>query len=103
MSRRRTDPSHLLKLGDRLLRRGCPCLAAQAYQRYADALLVRPLLERARAAVEREPLDALAALARVERLVGASAEGRALAACAYEALGESAVAALFRAPIAPAC
>jgi hypothetical protein len=68
-------------------------LAAQAYSRYADACLTRPLLVRARALAQSAPLEALAVLTRV----GPSSEARAVAARAYESLGEFKIAEAFRA------
>jgi hypothetical protein len=89
-------PAGWIHLGDRLLERGNACLAAQAYARAADAWLAAPLLEQARELAVTEPLEALARLARIERLVGASREARQVAALAYERLGKPEIARAFR-------
>lgn len=93
-SRRLTSrgPEQLLELGDRLLRRGSYRSAASAYVRCADAWLAETILGQARDLVGREPLQALKALAQVERLVGATGEGRRLTARAYERLGQPEIA-----------
>ena len=90
------DPKDYLELGDRLRQRGNRCLAARAYSLYADACLGAPLLARARALATTAPLEALAALTRVESLLGPTADARAVAARAYESLGELEIAAAFR-------
>ncbi|RMG17689.1 MAG: hypothetical protein D6731_03585 [Planctomycetota bacterium] len=91
-----------LRLGDKLLARGWPCLAAKAYARAADRLIAEGLLRRARAEVEREPRRALDTLRRVEALAGPCAEGLRLLAEAYRALGQPEVARRFaRAAEAP--
>lgn len=95
-SQRIQNADQYRELGDRLLKRGNPCLAAQAYCRAADALIASALLSRVRSEVRFAPLQALVTLARIEQLVGASAEGRALLAQAYEALGSHEIASRFR-------
>jgi hypothetical protein len=88
-------PEHLLELGDRLLRRGNLRSAASAYVRCADAWLAETILDQARGLVSRDPLQALKALSQVERLVGATGEGRRLTARAYERLGQPEIAQRF--------
>lgn len=85
-------PEQLLAIGDRLLRRGSFRGAASAYARCADAWLAETILDQARELVVNEPLRALKALAQVERLVGATGEGRRLTARAYEHLGQPEIA-----------
>lgn len=84
-----------LEVGDRLLRRGRIKHAASAYARCADAFLGETFLDVARACVERDPLRALEALSRAERLVGVTGEGRWLTAQAYMGLGQRDIAANF--------
>lgn len=92
-----------LEVGDRLLHRGRIKHAAAAYVRCADAFLGETFLDVARACVSSDPLRALEALARAERLVGVTGEGRYLTAQAYIGLGQSEIAANFlRAQQAPA-
>ena len=82
-----------LEVGDRLLRRGRVKHAAAAYVRCADAFLGETFLDVARACVSSDPLRALDALSRAERLVGATGEGRLLTAQAYIGLGQQEIAA----------
>lgn len=96
MARQLRDPGCYRALGDRLLARGCVQRAAKAYARWADGCLAERYLAQAQSLVADEPLAALAALSRVDELVGALDEARRLAARAYEALGEAEVAARFR-------
>ncbi|MCO5167038.1 MAG: hypothetical protein M9894_11805 [Planctomycetes bacterium] len=84
-----------LEVGDRLLRRGKLKHAATCYVRGADAFLGETFLNVARACVESDPLRALDALARAERLVGATDDGRWLTAQAYLGLGQAQIAANF--------
>jgi hypothetical protein len=97
------DAQHYLELGDRLLRRGRVKHAAAAYARCADAWLAETFLTTARACVGDDPLRALEALSRAERLVGPTGEGRELSAQAYLGLGQPQIAANFlRAAVQPA-
>lgn len=84
-----------LEVGDKLLRRGRIKHAAAAYVRSADAFLGETFLDVARTCVSSDPLRALDALARAERLVGVTGEGRWLTAQAYMGLGQSEIAANF--------
>src|SRR5687768_8147800 len=77
-------PEEYLTLGDRLMQRGDPRTAATCYARCADAWMAESFLGKARDLVTSEPLQALKALAQVERLVGPTGEGRRLTARAYE-------------------
>lgn len=88
-------PEEYLKLGDRLLRRGKVGVAASCYARCADAWMAQTFLDRARELVQSEPVQALRALAQVERLVGPTGEARRLSASAYERLGQPEIARRF--------
>lgn len=88
-------PEEYLKLGDRLLRRGKPGVAATCYARCADAWMAQTFLDRARELVLSEPVQALRALAQMERLVGPTGEARRLSASAYERLGQPEIARRF--------
>lgn len=91
----RRNAQRYLEVGDRLLRRGRIKHAALAYVRGADAFLAETFINTARACVENDPLKALDALSRAERLVGATGEGRWLSAQAYLGLGQQEIAANF--------
>lgn len=92
----RRHAQRYLEVGDKLLRRGRLKHAAAAYVRSADAFLAETFLSTARALIDRgDPLKALDALARVERLVGPSGEARWLTAQAYIGLGQPQIAANF--------
>lgn len=93
---RQRNAQQYLELGDKLLDRGNVKKAASAYVRYADEWMAETFLHKARQIVSTDPINALKALAQVERLVGVTGEARALSANAYEALGEADIAARFR-------
>jgi hypothetical protein len=84
-----------LELGDRLVQRGKFKTAAAVYSRYADVCRATTLLGRARDCVRQDPVSALRDLAEVERIVGASGEGRRLSAEAYRSLGQAEIAEAF--------
>ena len=84
-----------LEIGDRLLQRGKFKTAAAVYGRYADVCRAGTLLERAREIVQSDPVAALNDLAQVERIVGASLEGRRLMSEAYRHLGQVEIAEAF--------
>ena len=81
-----------LEVGDRLVRKGKFKTATAVYSRYADTCVAERCMEKARACVATHPVQALKALAEVERLVGASGEGRQLMAEAYTELGQPEIA-----------
>ena len=81
-----------LEVGDRLVRKGKFKTATAVYSRYADTCVAERCMEKARACVGTNPVQALKALAEVERLVGASCEGRRLMAEAYTELGQPEIA-----------
>jgi hypothetical protein len=89
------DAQHYLELGDRLVRRGKLDKAAAAYARYADAWMAETFFTRARTVVRQDPVEALRALMKAERLIGATAEGRRLSAEAYFGLGKPEIALKF--------
>jgi hypothetical protein len=92
----RSHSQRYLEVGDKLLRRGRIKHAAAAYVRSADAFLAETFLAAARECVDKgDPLKALDALARVERLVGPTGEARWLTAQAYLGLGQTQIAANF--------
>jgi hypothetical protein len=84
-----------LEVGDRLVQRGKLAKAAAVYSRYADACVSATWLTIAETCLEADPVGALKALAEVEKLTGASGEGRRLSALAYERLGQTEIAARF--------
>lgn len=88
-------PEEYLTLGDRLLRRGDARTAATCYARCADAWMAETFLGKARELVASQPVQALKALAQVERLVGPTGEARRLTARAYESLGQPEIARSF--------
>ena len=85
----------LLALGDTFRRNGQIKNAAACYVRCADQWLAEKLVRKAHACVASDPVQALKALSRAERLVGATGEGRALSARAYQALGQVEIAQRF--------
>lgn len=95
------SPQRYLEVGDRLLRRGRVRTAATAYARAADAFLAETFVGMARACVAKDPVAALNALARAERLGAASAETRWIAAQAYLGLGQDRIAQNYLAAAAP--
>jgi hypothetical protein len=90
-----TQAQRYLEVGDRLLRGGKVRRAAAAYARCADAWIAETFVASARACVGRDPLRALDALARAERMVGPSREARDIAAQAYLGLGQPKIASKF--------
>ncbi len=95
------SPQRYLEVGDRLLRRGKVRTAAAAYARAADAFLAETFVGVARACVDSDPVAALNALARAERLGAASPEARWIAAQAYLGLGQERIARNYLAAAAP--
>ena len=81
-----------LQVGDKLLRKGKLKTAAAVYTRYADRCMADSHMDRARACLDEDPVEALQHLAKVERLVGPSGEGRRLSARAYKELGHEEIA-----------
>lgn len=89
---RDTRTERYLKVGDRLVERGKFRTAARVYSRYADACRAESLMSHARALVTEDPVAALGKLAQVEKIMGASGEGRRLIAEAYTRLGRAEIA-----------
>lgn len=85
-----------LNVGDRLVRRGKFKTAVAVYSRYADACVAERCLHHAREVVERDPVGALRALAKVEELVGPTGEARRITATAYTKLGHPEIADRYR-------
>ncbi|MEZ6185146.1 MAG: hypothetical protein R3F62_09080 [Planctomycetota bacterium] len=87
----------LLALGDTFRRNGQLKNAAACYVRCADQWLAEKLVDKAEACVSTDPVRALNALSQAERLVGATGQGRAISAKAYQALGQVEIAQRFAA------
>ncbi len=101
MIQRATD-NRYLEIGDKLLRRRKFSTAVAVYSRFADKTVGETCMTLARECVTRDPLMALRALAKAERLIGPSEEGRLLSAEAYQRLGQESIAESFRRASAPA-
>ncbi|MCA8920610.1 MAG: hypothetical protein KDD82_02305 [Planctomycetes bacterium] len=85
----------LLTLGDTFRQNGQLKNAAACYVRCADQWLAEKLFGQAKACLSSDPVQALNALSKAERLVGATGEGRTLSARAYQALGQVEIAQRF--------